>query len=48
MDCVKLLLDRGAQVNKVRDVIIHRVHAMQYVPSISSRGMMTSAQEPCM
>ena len=35
VDCVKLLLDRGAQVNmqnKVRDVIIHRVHAMQHVP----------------
>ena len=35
VDCVKMLLDRVALVNmqnKVRDVIIHWVHAMQHVP----------------
>ena len=37
MDCVKLLLDSGAQVNmqdNVSDVSIHCVHVMQRVPRI--------------
>ena len=35
VECVKVLLDRGAEVNmqdKVIGVIIHCVHAMQHVP----------------
>ena len=35
MECVKVLLDNGAEVNiqdKVSGVIIHSVHAMQHVP----------------
>ena len=38
--CVKMLLDRGAEVNmqkKVSGVIIHCVHAMQHVPRVSSQ-----------
>ena len=43
VECVKVLLDRGAEVNmqdKVIGVIIHCVHAMQHVhrvPPISGR-----------
>ena len=39
MDCVKLLLDKGAKVNMqslVSGVIIHCVHAMQHVPRVPS------------
>ena len=39
MECVKMLLDRGAQVNmqhKVNGVMIHWVHAMQHLPSVPS------------
>ena len=39
MECVKVLLDKGADVNiqdKVRDVIIHCVHAMKHVHRIPS------------
>ena len=35
MECVKILLDRGAQVNiqhEVSGVMIHCVHAMHHVP----------------
>ena len=35
VECVKMLLDRGAEVNmqdKVSGVIIHCAHAMQHVP----------------
>ena len=35
MECVKILLDRGAQVNiqhEVSIVMIHCVHAMYHVP----------------
>ena len=37
VECVKVLLDRGAVVNmqdKVIGVIIHCVHAMQHVPRV--------------
>ena len=37
VECVKVLLDRGAEVNmqnKVIGVIIHCVHAMQHVPRV--------------
>ena len=39
MECVQVLLDKGADVNmqrKVSDVIIHCVHAMQHVPRVPS------------
>ena len=38
MECVKLLLDKGADVNMpwVSGVIIHCVHAMQHVPRVPS------------
>ena len=39
MECVKVLLHGGAHVNKhdwVSGVIIHCVHAMQYVPRVPS------------
>ena len=39
MECVKLLLDKGAKVNMqslVSGVIIHCVHAMQHVPRVPS------------
>ena len=39
MECVKVLLDKGAKVNiqgKVSGVIIHCVHAMQHVPRVPS------------
>ena len=39
MECVKVLLDKGAEVNiqdKVNGVIIHGVHAMQHVPRVPS------------
>ena len=38
--CVKVLLDRGAEVNmqdKVSGVILHCVYAMQHVPRVPSR-----------
>ena len=37
MECVKVLLDKGADVNmlnKVSGVIIHCVHAIQHVPRV--------------
>ena len=37
VECVKVLLDRGAEVNmqdKVIGVIMHCVHAMQHVPRV--------------
>ena len=37
VECVKVLLDRGAEVNmqdKVIGVIRHCVHAMQHVPRV--------------
>ena len=37
MECVQVLLDKGADVNKQRyvsGVIIHCVHAMQHVPRV--------------
>ena len=39
MKCIKVLLDKGAEVNlqdKVSGVIIHCVHAMQHVPRVPS------------
>ena len=39
MECVKVLLDKGADVNMqnmVSSVIIHCVHAMQHVPIVPS------------
>ena len=39
VECVKMLLDRGAEVNmqdKVNGVIIHCAHAMQHVPKVPS------------
>ena len=39
MECVQVLLDKGADVNmqsEVSGVIIHCVHAMQHVPSVTS------------
>ena len=39
MECVQVLLDKGADVNKqnkVSGVIIHCVHAMQHVPRVPS------------
>ena len=39
MECVKVLLDKGAEINiqdKVSGVIIHCVHAMQHVPRVPS------------
>ena len=39
MECVQMLLDKGAEVNihdKVSDVIVHCVHAMQHVPRVPS------------
>ena len=39
VECVKMLLDMGAEVNmqdKVSGIIIHCVHAMQHVPSVPS------------
>ena len=41
VECMKMLLDRGAEVNmqkKVSVVIIHCVHAMQHVPRVRSSG----------
>ena len=40
VECVKMLLDRGAEVNiqdKVIGVIIHCVHAFQHVPRVPTR-----------
>ena len=40
MECVQVLLDKGADVNcmlnRVSGVIIHCVHAMQHVPRVPS------------
>ena len=39
MECVQVLLDKGAKVNmqsNVSGVIIHCVHAMQHVPRVPS------------
>ena len=39
MECVKALLDKGADANiqdEVSGVIIHCVHAMQHVPRVPS------------
>ena len=39
MECVQVLLDKGADVNmqsKVSGVIIHCAHAMQHVPRVPS------------
>ena len=39
MECVQVLLDKGAEVNmqnKVSGVIIHCVHAMQHVSRVPS------------
>ena len=39
MECVQVLLDKGADVNKqseVSGVIKHCVHAMQHVPRVPS------------
>ena len=39
MECVQMLLDKGADVNMqsiVSGVIIHCVHAMQHVPRVPS------------
>ena len=39
MECVQVLLDKGADVNmqsKVSGVIIHCVHAMQHAPRVPS------------
>ena len=39
MECVQVLLDKGADVNmqsNVSGVIIHCVHAMQHVPRVPS------------
>ena len=39
VECVKMLLNRGAKVNmqnKVTGVIIHCVHAMQHIPRVHS------------
>ena len=39
VECVKLLLDRGTEVNmqnKVSGVIIHCVHAMVHIPRVTS------------
>ena len=41
VECVKMLLDRGAEVNmqeEVSGVIIHWVHAMQHVPRVQCGG----------
>ena len=39
MECVQVLLDKGADVNmqnKVSGLILHCVHAMQHVPRVPS------------
>lgn len=38
MECVKMLLDRGAQVNTQNEVsgVIHCVHGLQQVPRVPS------------
>ena len=39
MECVQVLLDKGADANmqnKVSGVIIHCVHAMQHAPRVPS------------
>ena len=41
VECMKMLLDRGAEVNmqnKVSRVIIHCVHAMEHVSRVTSSG----------
>ena len=39
IECVKMLLEKGAEINmpdNVSDVIIHCVHTMPYVPRVPS------------
>ena len=39
VECMKMLLDRGAEVNMqdgVSDVIVHCVHAMEHVSRVTS------------
>ena len=41
VECVEMLLDRGADINmltEVSGIIIHCVHAMQYIPRVPSSG----------
>ena len=41
VECVEMLLDRGADMNmqdKVSGVIIHCVHAMQHIPRVPRSG----------
>ena len=41
VECMKMLLDRGADVNmqiKVSSVTIHWVHAMQHIHRVPSSG----------
>ena len=41
VECVKMLLDRGAEVNmqnEVSGVIVDWVHAMQHIPRVPSSG----------
>ena len=41
LECVEMLLDRGADMNmqtEVSGVIIHCVHAMQHIPSVPGSG----------
>ena len=41
VECVKMLMDRGAIVDmykKVSCVIVHWVHAMQHIPRVHSSG----------
>ena len=41
MECVKMLLDRGAEINMqktVSGVIVHCVHAMQHILRVRSTG----------
>ena len=47
VECVKMLLDRGADINmqeEVSGVIIHCVLAMQHVPRVPS----SVCTEPCL
>ena len=42
MECVQVLLDKGADVNmqdKVSGVIIHCAHAMQHVPGVMNEDV---------
>ena len=47
MECVKVLLDKGAEItiqNKVSGVIIHCVHVMQHVPRIPRSDQKTCTE----